>query len=80
MKFNSNACKGAIQKIADDGNSIQFNSIQFNSILFNFIYIASITIQIVSRRFTETQSRRKKKLQGKNIHVNLTTEGKKIER
>ena len=28
---------------------------QFNSIQFNFIYITSITIQIVCRRFTETQ-------------------------
>ena len=29
--------------------------IQFNSVQFNFIYIASITIQIVSRSFPETQ-------------------------
>ena len=45
------------------------DSIQFISIQFNFIYIASITIQIVSWRFTETQSMtpEQKSLTGYNI-------------
>ena len=40
-------------------------------IQFNFICIASITMQIVSRRFTETQSMTPKKISLTKLKLNL---------